>query len=425
MRTPSEPATKCIYCKGPSPFNDEHVFPAGLGGNDKAFILKNLVCKKCNTVIFSKFEQVLMRNSIVSLSRNLYQPYGRRKGEATVFEPVTSSIIGKDGVPQEAGYKAGFKVDIFPQITLRNQTFEIGAATSEELATFLKTLAERINPECTLIVEKQDLTHPNSYLVHKYYYRYDRFDKAESLAVSTPPKQAIWLKQLMLKAEDTEAPGPVLFSNRPGNLTLKFSETTDIGFFLGALHKALPEIIANQGNFISTVMPQPLVRTTIMGWSPECDRAIAKIAFNFMAFENPEKTRHRSFSKIKRSIVNGHPKLPISLLHDRSLISAIFANAPDKHHVVTLCPAKTPKGRHILICTMLLYGTTATVVTLTDDMPKETLKDAIYYTIDYINNRINRLSFRDYHRIYNPYFQLGLLNFGNDQPLLRQHSQAK
>jgi hypothetical protein len=31
------------------PFSDEHVFPAGLGGDDHRFLLKNLVCANRNT----------------------------------------------------------------------------------------------------------------------------------------------------------------------------------------------------------------------------------------------------------------------------------------------------------------------------------------------------------------------------------------
>ncbi len=43
----------CIYCPSTGPFTDEHVVPAGLGGDDKDWLLKDAVCGVCNTTIFS------------------------------------------------------------------------------------------------------------------------------------------------------------------------------------------------------------------------------------------------------------------------------------------------------------------------------------------------------------------------------------
>ncbi|QUP54739.1 hypothetical protein GO998_13865 [Ralstonia syzygii] len=64
-----EPLTKrtCLYCNVASPFTDEHVFPAGLGGDDRRYLLKNLVCEHCNTGIFSKLEGRFMRSSTVAI----------------------------------------------------------------------------------------------------------------------------------------------------------------------------------------------------------------------------------------------------------------------------------------------------------------------------------------------------------------------
>lgn len=70
---------KCIYCKSKGPFNDEHVFPFGLGGDDPDYILVNMVCKECNGEVFSKFEAALMRRSTVAFIRMFQEQGGRKK----------------------------------------------------------------------------------------------------------------------------------------------------------------------------------------------------------------------------------------------------------------------------------------------------------------------------------------------------------
>src|SRR4051794_23745756 len=42
----------CIYCDSKGPFSEEHVVPAGLGGDDRDWLLKDCVCAKCNTTVF-------------------------------------------------------------------------------------------------------------------------------------------------------------------------------------------------------------------------------------------------------------------------------------------------------------------------------------------------------------------------------------
>ena len=56
----------CIYCGSPGPFTAEHVVSAGLGGDDNAWLLDDLVCGVCNTDIFSKLETKFLRRCLGS-----------------------------------------------------------------------------------------------------------------------------------------------------------------------------------------------------------------------------------------------------------------------------------------------------------------------------------------------------------------------
>jgi len=59
----------CIYCGLRRRCNAEHVFPAGLGGDDKSFMLYNMVCEECNSVTFSKIEAAFMHSSPEAFAR--------------------------------------------------------------------------------------------------------------------------------------------------------------------------------------------------------------------------------------------------------------------------------------------------------------------------------------------------------------------
>lgn len=58
----------CIYCDGAGPFSDEHVVCAGLGGDDKRFLLVNVVCARCNTDVFSPLELEALRSSPLAIA---------------------------------------------------------------------------------------------------------------------------------------------------------------------------------------------------------------------------------------------------------------------------------------------------------------------------------------------------------------------
>ena len=101
----------CIYCGSKRAFSDEHVIPAGLGGDDAAWVLTGCVCSICNTDIFSKLETKFLRSSPVALARLFLQEKTRNRGSRTgapslqtkvtlVSDPGTGLLLAAEVGPQ-------------------------------------------------------------------------------------------------------------------------------------------------------------------------------------------------------------------------------------------------------------------------------------------------------------------------------------
>lgn len=71
-RMSNEERRSCIYCGKVRTLSNEHVFPAGLGGDDHRFMLRELVCTVCNTETFSPLELRFSRSSPAALGRGAF-----------------------------------------------------------------------------------------------------------------------------------------------------------------------------------------------------------------------------------------------------------------------------------------------------------------------------------------------------------------
>jgi hypothetical protein len=113
----------CLYCKNPGPFNEEHVLSRALAGPGEDWVLKGLVCAKCNR-LFSRYERAWTSEPGVALARIAMGPPGRtRQGQTFQFHPSELMFLEADGDP------VSYEVDILSGITprLRYQVIDIGA----------------------------------------------------------------------------------------------------------------------------------------------------------------------------------------------------------------------------------------------------------------------------------------------------------
>jgi hypothetical protein len=151
----------CIYCGSSGPFSDEHAVSAGLGGDDNAWLLKDCVCRVCNTDIFSKLETKVLRSSPVAIARLFLQPRTRNQGSKTGVPSVQANLSfvpdPASGILLEGLLETGGQIKVLPQLLVVDA--EQAATTgpdAESLRTFLAELRAAIAGDVTLIEKKRE-----------------------------------------------------------------------------------------------------------------------------------------------------------------------------------------------------------------------------------------------------------------------------
>lgn len=138
MATP-EMDSRCIYCTSAGPFSAEHMIPAGLGADDKRFLLRDMVCKVCNTNVFSTLELEWLRNSPTAIARIFMQEKGRQRGSKR----------------QSPKLGAGQKVVITPE----GYTAEADSATEEGRRFFHSLFLQTSDDATWRALTKKDSVH--------------------------------------------------------------------------------------------------------------------------------------------------------------------------------------------------------------------------------------------------------------------------
>lgn len=397
--------SKCIYCGNTeNAFDTEHVFPAGMGGNDSNYLLVDTVCEKCNHN-FSKFETTLMRRSVVALARIFLQPYGRRNGEPPEIDTLETHVIDNSGRAIESDH-FGSKIETLAQLSFVENTIHTTAKDTEALREFLKILADLFVDKKLLTTEKISQKKPDRFQVSTYVATDKDYILETTQVVSKAPKNTIWLGYNAQLDKDKKPVPPRIFRRKKGEILLKTHDSSLIGKILGSARRALPEIVENSTDPKSSEVEHPLVQITAEAWSGECDRAIAKIGFNLLVHRiGKNQAADSAFDKIRKSIVDGHPQLPLVFLPDEtegSIKKNIFANIPANHHCLLLTPLVMPDGKVRILFAAVLYGSVGVWVELAEDSDLAILSEPVFYLVDFISNKITSLNIVEYTAKYNP-----------------------
>lgn len=134
-------ASTCIYCSSNGPFSAEHMIPAGLGADDKRFLLRDMVCKTCNTTVFSPLELEWLRSSPTTIGRIFMQAEGRKRGSKKNPPKLgarTKVVVTPEGYTAEAeiGYRG--KATILPQLILvDDRQCSVSGSDKEEFSGFI------------------------------------------------------------------------------------------------------------------------------------------------------------------------------------------------------------------------------------------------------------------------------------------------
>lgn len=396
--------SKCIYCGVSSDYTDEHVFPAGLGGDDKKYILRSGVCSNCNTTVFSKFEATLMRRSVIALARAIHHPRNRENKDSR-FDPIETKILDGDGRQLESGYKSGFNPEVYPQIIYNGESIDSAAPDKRSLQSFIGDLASLLSSDCIILVEKRSGSTRNKFIIYNYKLTGSAFMLMNKEGALKPPKRCLWIQFQSSRSNTDECASPIVFQ-RPGKqLVIKLKSLVDVGVMLFKIKCTLPSILQESFDAECSEHATPLVRTTSLGWSTDCDRAIAKLGVNFIAFqEGLHASRNRSLDEVKRFILGGSSKRRVSFITDEAYKANMFGVVPEGHHCVALSTSHNLDGTLSAMLSVIFYGNTCLVVNLGAAEFKRDRLEIRYYMIDYRSNKIRAEDVVGYHRSYNPDF---------------------
>lgn len=392
----SEPAEKCIYCDQPKPFTGEHIFPAGLGGDDARYVLKVGVCGDCNHG-FSGIESTFQRRSVVGLARVIHQAKNR-DGAPPKFDPVESHILDENGQFLEAGYVGGFNAQVLPQITVLGETITTTCPTKDALLSFLKQATALLSKDELKLIEKNRSNTRNNFFVSRYRYNGKAYHFILKEGAEKPPKDGIWIEVTINQKVDADA---CLYRRTGKQLVIKTKSVQSLNVVLGSIRRTLPGITAQVENAQGQVIQQPLVATTCLGWPPDCDRVIAKIGINFMAKDaGLDAARHPDLDAVKAFIFGKSGTHRTGFL-DEETKAETFGNVPEGHHCVIISYGQTSTGRLTAMIAMHLYGGLGFTMQLSEDMPDRGVLNMNYYLINYSQNIITKYDVITYQTEFN------------------------
>lgn len=388
----------CIYCPSTGPFSDEHVFPAGMGGDDSNFLLVNSVCKNCNTGIFSKLELSLMRRSPIGLGRKFLQTKTREKGSRTsspTIEAKTYFILDESGRSLEAEYDKSGAETILAQLIIEDKKVYYTAGSKEQLENLYSSFLKILEAPKTHLITKLK-TDNVLFNISTFEWVDDTYILSSTETLEKPPKTGIWLETSLDK---TTSISPRFYQRLAGQLNLRAKPDADYAGLLRSMRRTLPSMRDKQGDATESLIDNPIIHMEMIIDTDGTERALAKIGVNFLTHTFGKKLIARpEFQDIKNSILTGTPQLPLSSFGTEleDAIMEIFGNVPKHCHCVMLLAVPSENGLFDIYFNARLYGAGAHKVLLGKNIPLEKSFYPIYFLINYEENSIKKMSMLEY-----------------------------
>jgi hypothetical protein len=397
------PAEACIYCGSNGPFSAEHVIPAGLGGDDKRFMLRGMVCKKCNTDIFSPLELEFLRKSPAALGRIFLQPEGRRRGKGAnppKLEASAKEMITPAGYAVEIELGARGRPTILPQLVLVGD--REGVSTGSE-ATPLREYIDRVQillGASVVCVSKVSNEKAPALYATTYVWNGDQYVERDVLTVLAPPDPSVWSAPLKPNADGSEPKSRArMFLRGNGQIVLKSTEKLGVARALTFFRKLLNQTTFEQ--MMEQDIENPLVGLSMSFDIAVTGRVLAKVGMNLLAhIAGADYVRHPQFQRVKRSIATGTPAFPLHSTEQKLPIANIFSGLPHTLHGFMIAGIPRPGRTFSLMLNARLYGSQIESVLLGEGLPYPNFSNNIFFTVDYEAHRIERYEMMDFVRAF-------------------------
>ncbi|MFL9888284.1 hypothetical protein PQR66_35040 [Paraburkholderia agricolaris] len=385
-----EQAKTCIYCGLSRPFSDEHVFPAGLGADDRRFLLKDMVCGVCNSGVFSKLETKFMRASPVAIARLYFQPTGRGKGKKASIPSINTNstivFLEPHGVVEAEMTAGGKLITLLQLLFLEDDKVALTGGDHVGIDVFLDALIAALENQIQVVEKIKDVV-PSRFVVETFEWDGARYHSVSRETTPTLPPKRVWREPLASPpAAAATARAPTLYQRTDGQLCLRVPPSTQAGPMLTRARKA-PSVFGKQEGVPYSDFANPSVHISMTIDMKDYARVLAKIGVNFVAHAYQEQyARHHAFNRIKTAILEGLSPIWLQTIPKQA---DAFTGVPRTRHVAMLHFTKSRAGRFHAGMVIRLYGGTTQYVHLSENALQPPDGPAIL-VIDYENHRIER-----------------------------------
>ncbi|MEY9543101.1 hypothetical protein ABIE85_006161 [Bradyrhizobium diazoefficiens] len=395
----------CIYCGSMGPFTAEHVVSAGLGGDDNAWLLEDLVCGACNTDIFSKLEAKFLRSSAAAWARLFLQEKGRGSGSKASKPSVDADLTyfhePASGRLLVARWGSGGQPITLPQIIARmldKDSFEHAVTGGDAKTTneFLQELADLLRRDQIEVIEKRHSGDKAIFLSMPLDWNGAVYVAGQQQQVPKVPKPCIWFEERVRPATvDPMAILPSAVFRRPeGQIICRVPEVRSVATLLSLLrlHPSVwqPSMLSDRIEKVD----EPDMHSRFAP-DPQADRRVlTKIGINLCACRlGAALVRHPAFDIGVEYARMGQGKIEDAPLRLSRLPPLDGRNL----HVFALLPETISSSRHSILFHAQLYGGPLICLRLAEftEPPKELLKP-IVVLVDYQKHKIETATEEQY-----------------------------
>lgn len=382
----------CLYCGSLGLYSDEHVVPAGMGGDAPSWLLVDCVCRTCNTEIFSPLEAELLRRSPVALARLFSQDGTRDRDTPPTFHARTTLVhdsVSNLLLAAEPGERGAFHV--LPQILCftdaEGTKVSSTAQTHDALSQFLKKVSVILRDEVSLVAKQG----PRSFQVSQLHWENDGYVPSPPTRVSKPPRDCVWLEPLDRPA--TADQGTVLprclYQKPQGQVVCRAAGADEACKVLLLVRHHFQDFLGSmnapvaQGN-------QPTVHIGMATNMKKADQALVKTGLNILAFcVSSLVMRDEAFDEAVKFVLEGEPGSGGSGLVDGNVLGPAL---PGRHVLVL-----QQEGDGSVCFFAKLYGGSIQVFELGKlGFRPSALSDPIVLHVDYNAHLIQRMTLEDH-----------------------------
>lgn len=389
---------RCIYCPSSGPFSDEHMIPAGLGADDKRFLLRNMVCKVCNTTIFSPLEREFLRSSPTAIGRIFLQAEGRKRGNKKKPPQLGAGakvLITPEGLTAETeiGYKG--KPTLLPQLILvDDRKCSFSGSGKEEFSAFISQVRELLGRSVACARKTAEIG-PHEFQITTFVWTDDEYLEYEQTVASELPDICLLHLPIESDANGKYDSNTRLFRRSGGQVVLRLRSDLSPDRALTTFRKVAEQI--DLAEVQESEMQQPVVSVRLCFQLDVTGRVLAKTGLNMLAhLFGAGYVGHPEFLKIKNAIKTGEPVIASHTEEAKAPFRALFSGLPDTYHGFLLAAHPWSGETCGIGLVAKLYGSQIEVVKLGHGLPFPQISLPIVFTVEYGTHRIQQYSLMEY-----------------------------